>query len=88
MPMQLTGLEFKLSAQDVHEQVNDGVRRRQDIGEKDEADDDGELVVEAKGLVERTVVDEDGEEGEDVEEVELQPISLLFSHRFVEKTYL
>ena len=67
----LTGLELELPAEDVNELVDDGVLGREHVGEEDEADDDGEVVVEAKGLVEGVVVDEDGEEGEDVEEVEL-----------------
>ena len=67
-----TGLEFKSPAEDVHQELHDRVHGGQDIGKEDEADDDGKLLVEAKGLVEGTVVDEDGEEGEYVEHVEFR----------------
>ena len=64
------GLELVGAGEDVHEELDDGVEGRQEVGEEDEADDDG-LRGEGKGVVERGVVDEDGEEGEDVDEVEL-----------------
>ena len=66
------GLELELAAQDVHEQLEDGVHGAHGVGEEDEADHDGLLAVEAEGLVQRLVVDEDGEEGEDVEHVRLR----------------
>ena len=84
----LTGLELELSAENVHEQIDDGVGGRQHVGEEDEADDDGEVVVEAKGFVEGAVVDEDGEEGEDVEEVELRVSSACVSCFSSEELYL
>lgn len=69
-----TSLEFKLSAQNIHQQLHHRVHRCEGVREEDEANDDGELLVEAKGLVEGAVVDEDGEEGEDVECVELENV--------------
>ena len=63
--------ELEFAGQDVHEELDDGVHGREGVGEENEADDDGALGVEAERGVERAVVDEDGEEGEDVEHVEL-----------------
>lgn len=67
----LTSLEFKFSAQDVHQQLHHCVHGCEGVREKDESNDDGKLLVEAERLVEGAVVDEYGEEGEDVECVEL-----------------
>lgn len=69
-----TSLEFEFPAQDVHQQLHYRVHRRERVGEEDESNDDGELPVETKGLVEGAVVDEDGEEGKDVECVELDNV--------------
>ena len=71
---ELIGLEFVFAAEDVHQELDDCVHWCQSIGEEDEADYDWEFVVEAEGLVERFIVDEDGEEGEDVEEVGLHSL--------------
>ncbi len=69
---ELVRLELEFSGQDVHEELDDGVHGCQSIREEDEADYDGALVVEAEGLVEGAVVDEDGEEGENIEHMELE----------------
>ena len=69
---ELIGLEFVTAAEDVHEQLDDCIHWCQSIREEDESDNDGELFVETKGLVEGLVVDENREEGEDVEEMGLQ----------------
>lgn len=69
---ELVGLELVAPGEDVHQQLDHGVHGREGIGEEDEADDYGHLGVEAEGFVEGLVVDEDGEEGEDVEEVDLR----------------
>lgn len=74
-----TGLEFELSAQNVHQQLHHRVHWGEGVREEDEANDDGEFLVEAKGLVEGTVVNEDREEGEDVECVELESVRSLFT---------
>lgn len=68
---ELVGLELVAPGEDVHEQLDDCVHGRESVGEEDEADDDGELFVEAEGLVEGFVVDEDREECEDIEEMDL-----------------
>ena len=55
----LTGLKFELAAQNVHQQLHHRVHRGESIGEEDEANDDGKLLVEAEGLVQGVVVDKD-----------------------------
>lgn len=69
-------LEFVTTAEDIHQELDDCVHWREGVGEEDEADNDGELIVEAEGLVERLVVDENGEEGEYVEEMGLRNMSI------------
>lgn len=69
---EVVGLKFKLAAEDVEEQLDDSVHGGEGVAEEDEADDDGVLGVEAECVVERGVVEEDGEEGEDVEKVCLE----------------
>ena len=69
---ELVGLELVAPGEDVHQQLDHGVHGGEGVGEEDEADDDGHFGVEAEGAVEGLVVDEDGEEGEDVEEVDLR----------------
>lgn len=64
-------LELVAARKDVLEQRDGHIHGRQRVGEEDEADDDGVLVDEAEVGVEGVVVDEDGEQGEDVEEVDL-----------------
>lgn len=66
-----TSLELEFPAQNIHQQLHYRVHRREGVGEEDEPNDDGKFPVEAKGLVQGTVVDEDGEEGKDVECVKL-----------------
>lgn len=65
------GLELERAGDDVQEELDDRVHGRQGVGEEEEADDDGALIVEAKRGVQGAVVDEDGEEAEDVKEVGL-----------------
>jgi len=65
------GLELEAAGEDVHEELDDRIHGREDVGEEDEADNDGVLGQETKVGVEGVVVDEDGEEGEDVKEVDL-----------------
>ena len=65
------------SAQNVHQQLHHCVHGCEGIREEDETNDDGELLVEAEGLVEGAVIDEDGEEGKDVEYVELANVRLV-----------
>lgn len=67
-----------LSAQDVHQELDDCVHRGKRIREQDETNYDWELVMETKGLVQGTVVDEDREQGENVEEMELPMINNIF----------
>jgi hypothetical protein len=61
------GLELELAGDDVHEELDDGVHGGEGVGEEEEPDDDGALRGETKGGVEGAIVDEDGEEAEDVE---------------------
>ena len=68
----LTGLELMNAAQNVQQQLDDSIQGRESIREQHEAHDDGEFIVEAVRLIQGTVVDEDGEEGEEVEDVELR----------------
>ena len=65
-------MEFEFSAQNVHQQLHHGVHGSEGVGEEDEANNDGILFVEAEGLIEGTIVDEDGEESKDVKCVELE----------------
>lgn len=58
----LVGLELVAPREDIHQQLDDRVHGRERVREQDEADDDGEFVVEAEGLVKRFVVDENGKE--------------------------
>ena len=66
------GLELELAGDDVHQVLDDSVHRGESAGEEYETDDDGEFLVEAVGIVQRPVVDEDGEQSEDVEDVNLR----------------
>ena len=66
-----TSFEFKLPAQDVHEQLHHRIHRCQRLGEQKEPNHDGLLPHEAKGLVQGAVVDKCGEQREDVEQVRL-----------------
>ena len=68
-------LEFVASAQAIHEELDDCVHGCESVGEEDEADYNGELIVEAERLVERLVVDEYGEKGKDVEEMGLRLVN-------------
>lgn len=69
-----TSLKFKFSTEDIHQQLHHRVHGCEGVREEDESDDDGELLVKAEGLVKGAVVDEDGEESEDVECVELEKV--------------
>lgn len=46
------GFELELPRQDVHQQLHQTVRGREDLVEEDEADDDGSGIVEAESVVE------------------------------------
>ncbi len=50
-------LELVSSAKDIHQELDDGIHRRQSVRKQDKADYDRELLVEAERLVERFVVD-------------------------------
>ena len=76
-----TSLEFEFSAQNVHQQLHHRIHGCESVREEDKPNDDGEFLVEAKGLVEGTVVDEDREEGEDVECMELKHVRDWFTVR-------
>lgn len=65
------GLELVTTAENVHAQLDEDIHRREDIGEQDEANNNGLHGLEAKVCVQRPVVDEDREERKDVEEMEL-----------------
>lgn len=69
-----TSLKLEFSAENVHQQLHHRVHGCEGVREKDKANDDGEFFVEAEGLVEGAVVDEDGKKGEDVECVELEEV--------------
>ena len=65
------GLELVLAGENVHHELDQGIHWCQSVGKQNESDDDWADTVKAKGLVKGTVVDEDGEQAEDVEEVSL-----------------
>lgn len=65
-------LELVLPAQNVHQQLDDGVHGTENIREEEESNDDGMGLGETEVGIERLVVDEQGEEREDVEEVNLK----------------
>ena len=71
-----TSLEFEFPAQNIHQQLHHRVHGCERIREEDESNDDWELLVEAEGLVKGAVVDEDREEGEDIECVELEYVRI------------
>ncbi len=72
---EIVRLELVSTGKDIHQELDDGVHWSEGIREENEADDDWELLVEAERLVERLVVDEDREEGEDVEEMCLKKVN-------------
>lgn len=59
--MALTGLIFKPPGENVHQKLDHTVRGAENLIEQDESDHDRLLVVEAEGLVQAAVVDEDAE---------------------------
>jgi len=67
-----TCLEFESSAQDIHQKLHHGIHGCKSVGEQDKSNDDRKLFIEAKRLIQRAVVDEDGEQGEDIERMELR----------------
>lgn len=69
------GLELPLAREHVDTEVNQSVHGRQGVVEENETDNDGVLGVETKRLVQRSVVDEDREESEDLEQVELSVLA-------------
>ena len=72
---ELVGLELKLAAENVHAKLDEGVGRAKNIREEKESNDDRVHRVETKVGIEGVVVDENGEEGEDGEEVGLCIVS-------------
>lgn len=68
----LVSLKLKLARQHVEGELKDSVHGRERVGEEDEANDNGVDGVEAKRRVQRTVVDEDGEEAENIQQVHLR----------------
>lgn len=66
-----TSLEFKSTAENVHQQLDHRIHRCQSIREQEESDHDGLFVEETERLVQGLVVDEDREQREDVEHVRL-----------------
>jgi len=67
-----TSFKLKLAAQDVHQKLHNSIHGGKGIREQEEANHDRLLLNETERLVHRLVVDEDGEEGKDVEHVELR----------------
>ena len=65
------GLKLEAAAHNIHQELNHGIHGREDVREEDEADNDGVLLHEAEISVQRGVVDESREEGENVENVNL-----------------
>ena len=72
---ELVGLELEFAAENVHAQLDEGIGGAKNVREEKESNDDGMHSVEAKVGIEGVVVDEDGEEGEDGEEVGLRFVS-------------
>jgi hypothetical protein len=68
-------LELVASAENVHQQFDNCIHWCKSIREEDKADYYGELIVKPKGLVKRLIVNENGEEGKNVEEVGLVLVS-------------
>ena len=68
----LTGLELERPGDNVHEQLEDGIRGPKDLIEQHKPNQDGHLVLETKGPVHALVVDERREEGENIEDVTLR----------------
>lgn len=72
---ELIGLELELAAENVHAELDKGIGRAKDVREEKESNDDRVHRVEAKVGIKRVVVDENGEEGENGEEVGLVIVS-------------
>ena len=75
------GLELVTTAENVHQKLDDSIHGTEDVREEQETNDDGMLLMEAKVGIQRAVVDKDREEGEDVEEVDLDTVSVALSAR-------
>ena len=73
---EIVGLELELARQDVKKQLDDSIHGGQSVRKQDEANDDGVLSVEAECIIERSVIDENGEQGEDIEEMSLSVVSV------------
>jgi hypothetical protein len=56
-----TSLKLESPAQHIQQKLHHGIHGCKSVGEEDKSNDDGEFLVEAKGLVQRAIVDEDGE---------------------------
>lgn len=84
------GFELEFAGEDVHEEFHNGISWRQSVGEENKPNDDWMRLVESKGGIERVVIDEDTEEGEDIEHVELKMLvsDTWYGEYFGAKTYL
>lgn len=80
-------MELVATAQNIHQELDDSVHWCKGVREQDKSDDNRKFLVESKGFIERSVVNEDGEEGEDVEEVGLEKVNRGSSNREL-KAYL
>lgn len=67
-----TSFKLHSSSHDVHEKLDDRIRGCQNFVEENESNHDRSLATEAKGIVQRVVVDEDREKSEHVEQVHLR----------------
>lgn len=68
--MRHTSFKLELAGKNVHQKLHNAVCRAEHLVEKNESDHNRLLVVEAKGLVQAAIVDENTEQREDVEQVE------------------
>ena len=81
-------MEFESPAQDIHQKLNHGIHGCKSVGEQDKSNDDRKFLEEAKGLVQRAVVNEDGEQREDIECMELRDSVKDFPMLIGKVTYL
>lgn len=54
----LTSLKLEFSAEDIHEEFDDGVHRCEGIGEQEETDHDWLFAVKTEGFIQRSVINE------------------------------
>ena len=69
------GFILEFAREDVHEKLDDGVERGQDVVEDEEADNDRLLLEESESVVNGGVVDESREESKEPESVELMRLA-------------